>query len=124
MKTKTNYEKVREFHQAMEQPLDQPFEPYQPLESLRWRLIREEVKELGKGVREHNLENVLKELADILYVTYGYAASYGWDIDVAFDRVHKSNMSKLDDEGKPVYREDGKVLKGPNYKPADLGDLV
>ena len=66
----------------------------------------------------------LKELADLVYVCYQYAENMGWLLDEALDRVHKSNMSKLDTEGKPIYREDGKVLKGPNYKPPILTDLV
>ena len=66
----------------------------------------------------------LKELADLVYVCYQYAANMGWDLDEAMFRVHQSNMSKLDEEGKPIYREDGKVLKGPNYKPPNLADLV
>ena len=66
----------------------------------------------------------LKELADLVYVCYQYAANMGWDLDEAMHRVHESNMSKLDDEGKPILREDGKVLKGPNYKPPNLEDLV
>ncbi len=69
-------------------------------------------------------EDCLKELADLVYVCYQYAANMGWDLDEAMYRVHKSNMSKLDEYGKPVLREDGKVLKGPNYQPPDLSDLV
>ena len=69
-------------------------------------------------------ENTLKELADLVYVCYQYAENMGWSLDEALDRVHKSNMSKLDEDGKPIYREDGKVLKGPNYKPPDLSDLT
>jgi len=67
--------------------------------------------------------DTLKELADLVYVCYQYAENMGWFLDEALDRVHKSNMSKLDEEGKPIYREDGKVLKGPNYKPPNLEDL-
>ena len=66
----------------------------------------------------------LKELADLIYVCYQYAENMGWLLDEALDRVHLSNMSKLDEEGKPVYREDGKVLKGPNYQPPTLTDLI
>ena len=66
----------------------------------------------------------LKELADLVYVCYQYAENMGWFLDEALDRVHKSNMSKLGEDGKPIYREDGKVLKGPNYKPPDLSDLL
>ena len=73
----------------------------------------------GKNHQEH----ALKELADLVYVCYQYAENMGWFLDEALDRVHKSNMSKLDDDGNPIYREDGKVLKGPNYKPPNLSDL-
>ena len=66
----------------------------------------------------------LKELADLVYVCYQYAENMGWFLDEALDRVHKSNMSKLGEDGKPIYRKDGKVLKGPAYKPPNLEDLV
>ena len=68
--------------------------------------------------------DALKELADLVYVCYQYAENMKWSLDEALDRVHKSNMSKLGEDGKPVYREDGKVLKGPNYKPPTLTDLI
>ena len=68
-------------------------------------------------------EECLKELADLVYVCYQYAENMGWFLDEALNRVHESNMSKLDEDGKPIYREDGKVLKGPNYKPPNLEDL-
>lgn len=71
-----------------------------------------------------NKEDCLKELADLVYVCYQYAANMGWDLDEAMDRVHKSNMSKLDDNGQPIFREDGKVLKSDNYQPPTLTDLV
>ena len=69
-------------------------------------------------------EECLKELADLVYVCYQYAENMQWDLDGALDLVHQSNMSKLDEDGNPIYREDGKVLKGPNYKPPDLSDLI
>jgi len=93
-------------------------------------LIVEEFKEFleAEGMlfrKNATLEaEALKELADLIYVCYQYAENMGWLLDEALDRVHLSNMSKLDDEGKPVYREDGKVLKGPNYKPPTLTDLI
>ncbi len=71
-----------------------------------------------------NSSDCLKELADLVYVCYQYAENLGWDLDEALDRVHKSNMTKLGSDGKPIYREDGKVLKGPNYTPPNLSDLV
>ncbi len=69
-------------------------------------------------------ENMLKELADLVYVCHQMAASFSWDLQVAHNRVHESNMSKLDADGKPIRREDGKVLKGPNYYQPSLIDLV
>tara|TARA_R100001594_G_scaffold88057_1_gene122368 strand:+ start:798 stop:1037 length:240 start_codon:yes stop_codon:yes gene_type:complete len=66
----------------------------------------------------------LKELADLVYVCYQYAANLEWDLDKALDLVHKSNMSKLDEDGKPIYRDDGKVLKGPHYKPPNLSNCL
>lgn len=69
-------------------------------------------------------ESVLKELADLVYVCYQYADNMDWDLDEALDRVHKSNMSKLDEDGNPIYRKDGKVLKGPKYAPPNLKDLI
>ena len=69
-------------------------------------------------------QDCLKELADLVYVCYQYAVNMGWNLDEAMHRVHESNMSKLDENGNPVLREDGKVLKGPNYQPPNLEDLV
>ena len=93
------------------------------------RIIVEEFKEFleAEGMlfmhgRNHQ-EHALKELADLVYVCYQYAENMGWFLDEALNRVHESNMSKLDDDGNPIYREDGKVLKGPNYKPPNLEDL-
>ncbi len=92
-------------------------------------LIVEEFKEFlqAEGMlfmhgRNHQ-EHALKELADLVYVCYQYAENMGWFLDEALNRVHESNMSKLDEDGKPILRDDGKVLKGPNYKPPDLSDL-
>ncbi len=94
-------------------------------------LIVEEFKEFleADGFLFKHGQNVqsdcLKELADLVYVCYQYAENMGWFLDEALNRVHESNMSKLDEDGKPIYREkDGKVLKGPNYRPPDLSDLI
>jgi predicted HAD superfamily Cof-like phosphohydrolase len=93
-------------------------------------LIVEEFKEFLEADAEMILmhpqdrEATLKELADLIYVCAQYAENMQWDIEQALRRVHKSNMSKLGEDGKPIYREDGKVLKGPNYQPPDLSDLV
>ena len=93
-------------------------------------LIVEEFKEFLEA--DHNMvlmhpqdrEATLKELADLIYVCAQYAENMNWDIEQALRRVHRSNMSKLGEDGEPIYREDGKVLKGPNYQPPDLSDLV
>jgi len=100
------------------------------MNSYQKNLIVEEFKEFleADGFLFKHGSNVqcecLKELADLVYVCYQYAENMGWDLDEALNLVHLSNMSKLDEDGKPIYREDGKVLKGPNYKPPDLTDLV
>ena len=99
------------------------------MNSYQKNLIVEEFNEFleaeGSLFREHPdaQEETLKELADLVYVCYQYAENMGWFLDEALDRVHKSNMSKLGEDGKPIYREDGKVLKGPNYKLPTLTDL-
>lgn len=93
-------------------------------------LIVEEFKEFLEAENQLltgfvvNATDTLKELADLVYVAYQYAENLGWDLDEALNRVHQSNMSKLGEDGEPVYREDGKVLKGPNYEPPNLSDLV
>ena len=87
-------------------------------------LIAEEYKEFLDAVDNEPYENELKELADIVYVCFQYAENMEWDLEEALDRVHKSNMSKLGLDGKPIRRVDGKVLKGPNYQPPILNDLV
>ena len=93
-------------------------------------LIVEEFKEFLDAENQllldfkQNSADCLKELADLVYVCFQYAENLGWDLDEALDRVHESNMTKLGEDGKPIRREDGKVLKGPNYQPPNLTDLV
>ena len=93
-------------------------------------LIVEEFKEFLEADHQMALMHppdraaCLKELADLVYVCAQYAENMDWDLEQALRRVHRSNMSKLGEDGKPIYRKDGKVLKGPNYKPPDLSDLV
>ena len=87
-------------------------------------LIDEEWSEYHQAFHLKDAHEQLKELCDLVYVCYQFAANEGWDLDEAMDRVHKSNMSKLDENGQPIYRPDGKVLKGPNYKPPNLTDLL
>ena len=87
-------------------------------------LIAEESKEFFAAFNSEPYESELKELADLVYVCFQYAENMEWDLEEALDRVHKSNMSKLGLDGKPIRRTDGKVLKGPNYQPPILNDLV
>ena len=87
-------------------------------------LIDEEWSEFHEAYHLKDETEQLKELADLVYVCFQFAASQEWDLEEAMHRVHQSNMSKLGEDGKPIYREDGKVLKGPNYKPPTLDDLV
>ena len=95
------------------------------LEDFRWGLIQEEYGEaFDESCNRNNPENMLKECLDLLAVTVGYCATYGWDVEEGFRRVHQSNMSKLGLDGKPIKNSEGKVLKGPNYQPANLSDLV
>jgi NTP pyrophosphatase (non-canonical NTP hydrolase) len=112
------------FRQAMEQPINTTDET---VHELQFKLIEEEYSELRDEYETEldggTKENQLKELADLVFVCYQYAAARGWNLDVAMRRVFESNMSKLVD-GKPLRRADGKVLKGPNYQPPILDDLI
>jgi predicted HAD superfamily Cof-like phosphohydrolase len=95
-----------------------------PVVCLRYDLMAEELAEVDQAMADvlhvEDLPDLAKELADLLYVVYGTAVTFGIDIDKVFAEVHSSNMSKLGVDGKPIYREDGKVLKGPNYAPPNL----
>ena len=99
---------------------------------LQLRLIQEEFKEFFDASdvldndcdNEGKRENLLKELSDLVFVCYQFAAAFGMDLDEAMRRVYESNMSKLDEHGKPIYRADGKVLKGPKYRPPHLQSLI
>lgn len=117
----TNYEMVREFHKAFNSTLDQ-WPPKLSEVVFRSDLLFEEYNETVDEMfaKPPDKNKVAKELADLLYVTYGTAASFNIDIDKVFKEVHRSNMSKLGEDGKPIYREDGKVLKGPNYSEAQI----
>ena len=127
MKQMTQLDKVRQFNKAFGHPLGAPWkakgDAAHELAQLRMRLITEEYKEVLEAFWEGTYEELAKELADLLYVVNGMAATYGIPLDEVFNRVHESNMSKLGEDGKPVYRDDGKVMKGPNYKEPDLSGL-
>ena len=92
--------------------------------ALRIELIDEELNELREATRKQDLVGIADALTDLLYVVYGAGHAYGINLDDCFAEVHRSNMSKLDEESQPIYREDGKVLKGPNYSPPDLGQII
>ena len=121
----TPLDMVKEFAECMDHPLDEQWRFNRNLEDLRYGLIAEEFGEVSDesdaGTRPAAM---IKELADLVYVAYGYAATFGWNLDEAVRRVHVSNMSKLGPDNTPLKRPDGKVLKGPNYKKPDLSDLV
>ena len=135
MKLQNREDIVQEFHSKFKHPIDEQWTT--TLLELRLKLIREESGEVmeefvdmlmdlerGKPVSTVQKTKLLKELCDLQYVLSGAAVALGLDIQTAFIRVHNSNMSKLGDDGKPVYREDGKIIKGSNYKPPNLKDLV
>jgi predicted HAD superfamily Cof-like phosphohydrolase len=126
---------VAEFHKAFNHPINADLT--KDLIALRFHLIDEEFNELRDElavaladldsygrVNDKTKTRILKEMADLQYVLSGLAVVMGLPLHVAFNRVHKSNMSKLGLDGKPILREDGKILKGPNYAPPDLEDLV
>ena len=127
MEHETLQNKLRSFHTAFGHPVDQPYllVGFDHKKNLRMKLIREEYEELISAINQRkDKDHILKELCDLVYVCVGFADTYGWDFDTAFSRVHKSNMSKLDSNGDPIYRKDGKILKSKLYKEPDLQDLV
>lgn len=116
---------VKEFHDAFDAP--DPATPQFPDAAtfeLRKRLIEEEYQEFLDAVAEGDLANAFKELADLIYVVAGTGAAFGGDLDAVFLAVHESNMSKLGEDGKPVKREDGKILKGPKYKAPNIAEVL
>lgn len=134
----TNQDRVREFHKSFGLPvLDQPRVPSPERVGLRRSLLREESDEALaefkmiqlleryiSGESQKAIARLAKELADVLYVTYGAAAEFGIDLDEVFAEVHASNMSKLNADGEPVRREDGKILKSHRYEPADIDRII
>ena len=130
----TREDVVTNFHKAFGHPVDEQVTPQ--LLDFRMKLISEEFEELLEAVvimasnmevgnyHIQDYENVIKELADIQYVISGFAVSMGIPLQIAFNRVHLSNMSKLGSDGKPILRSDGKVLKSENYRPPSLIDLI
>jgi len=112
----SNFISVKKFMETFGQEVKQPPRfPSEKIQDLRIKLIEEEFLELKEAIKSKDIKEVADALTDILYVTYGAGHAFGIDLDGCFDEVQRSNMSKLDENGKPIYNEDGKVLKGPNY---------
>ena len=122
---KTNFEMVGEFMNAFGQEVKtRPENPDTNTQALRYDLIREELQELWDAQCQNDLVGVADALTDLLYVVYGAGHAYGIQLDTCFREVHASNMSKLGADGKPIYREDGKVLKGPNFFEPELEEIL
>ena len=116
-----NFEKVKKFMQTFGQEVkSKPSFPNDKIIKLRYELIEEELSELRVAIKDKDITEVADALTDILYVTYGAGHSFGINLDRCFEEVQNSNMSKLGDDGKPIFNEAGKVMKGPNYYKPNL----
>jgi len=121
----TNFESVKKFMETFGQEIKEKAGfPDDKITSLRYDLIKEELEELKEAMDNRDIKEVADALTDILYVTYGAGHAFGIDLDKCFDEVQNSNMSKLGSDGKPIYNDMGKVMKGPNYFKPDLGKFV
>jgi len=121
----SNFRSVEDFMNAFGQEVkEEPEFPDESTQQLRIELIEEELDELKEAIEAKNIVAVADALTDILYVTYGAGHAFGLDLDRCFAEVQRSNMSKLGADGKPIYREDGKVLKGPNYSEPNLYEIL
>jgi predicted HAD superfamily Cof-like phosphohydrolase len=125
MTYETNNIKVKNFMEAFGQEVKNRTElPDDKTVNLRIELIAEELEELWDACEQKDLVEIADALTDILYVTYGAGHAFGIDLDKCFEEVQRSNMSKLGEDGKPIYREDGKIMKGPNYSEPDLKSVL
>lgn len=125
MENKTQYHKVKQFHEIYDCNIGvQAAFPNDAERDLRKKLLQEEFEEYLKAEADNNLVEVADALGDMLYIIYGTAVSYGIPINEIFDEIHNSNLSKLDENGLPIRREDGKVLKGPNYFKPDISSII
>ena len=121
----TNFEKVKTFMETFGQEVkSKPSFSSKKINDLRYNLIKEELDELKQAIEKNDLLEVADALTDILYVTYGAGHAFGINLDNCFSEVQNSNMSKLGTDGKPIYNEAGKVMKGPNYYKPDLTKFV
>ena len=116
-----NFKRVKKFMQTFGQEVKDKTEfPNEKIIQLRYELIKEELEELNQAIKDKNIKEVADALTDILYVTYGAGHAFGINLDKCFEEVQNSNMSKLGSDGKPIYNDKGKVMKGPNYFKPDL----
>ena len=121
----SNFKSVKKFMETFGQEVKNKAEfPNEKIQDLRISLIEEELSELKEAIENKDIKEVADALTDILYVTYGAGHAFGIDLDKCFDEVQSSNMSKLDENGKPIFNEFGKVLKGPNYFKPNLEKFV
>ena len=121
----SNFQNVKKFMQTFGQEVKNKAEfPNEKIVKLRYELIKEELEELKQAINDKDIKEVADALTDILYVTYGAGTAFGIDLDKCFDEVHQSNMSKLGSDGKPIYNDIGKVMKGPNYFKPNLSKFV
>tara|TARA_B100000700_G_C15046894_1_gene858366 strand:+ start:89 stop:460 length:372 start_codon:yes stop_codon:yes gene_type:complete len=121
----TNFKDVKKFMETFGQEVKKKAEfPSDKVVKLRYDLIKEELDEFDEAIKRKDLKEVADSLTDILYVTYGAGHAFGIDLDKCFDEVQRSNMSKLGEDGKPIYNEHGKVMKGPKYFQPDLKKFI
>ena len=121
----SNFKSVKKFMETFGQEVKSKAEfPSSKIVQLRYDLIKEELDELREAIKDGDIKEVADALTDILYVTYGAGHAFGIDLNKCFDEVQKSNMSKLGEDGKPIYNDNGKVMKGPNYFRPDLGKYI
>jgi predicted HAD superfamily Cof-like phosphohydrolase len=121
----TNFESVRKFMKTFGQEIKENAEfPKEKITSLRYDLIKEELDELKEAMENNDIKEVADALTDILYVTYGAGHAFGINLDKCFEEVQSSNMSKLGSDGKPIYNDKGKVMKGPSYFKPNLTKFV
>ena len=121
----SNFESVKKFMETFGQEIREKASfPNDKITSLRYELIKEELDELREAIDSKDMKEVADALTDILYVTYGAGHAFGINLDKCFEEVQNSNMSKLDTNGKPIYNNKGKVMKGPNYFKPNLNKFV
>ena len=121
----TNFERVRKFMETFGQEIKEKASfPNDKIALLRYDLIKEELEELKEAMENKDIKEVADALTDILYVTYGAGHAFGINLDKCFKEVQNSNMSKLGSDGKPIFNDKGKVMKGPNYFKPDLTKYV